>query len=120
MSVILSQIRQCIQDFDFQHLFIDELGWDRHSMQIQNSTQVFMSQPKNSTAVSRRVMHSPTKNKVRKERMANQPDDANQTEVTDYEEEIPILLLSGDVVRAFAVLLVDATERSIEQRRKAA
>lgn len=30
MSLNLDRVRQCVQDFDFRSLFVQELGWDKH------------------------------------------------------------------------------------------
>jgi hypothetical protein len=47
MSLNLPRVRQCLQNFDFRTLFIQELGWDKHSANLLVAVegQTFSLQP---------------------------------------------------------------------------
>ena len=47
MSLNVARLRQCLQSFDFRPLFIQELGWDKHSASVTVAVdgQTFCLQP---------------------------------------------------------------------------
>ncbi len=35
MTLNIARVRKCLKDFDFEPLFIEELGWDRHAANLE-------------------------------------------------------------------------------------
>ena len=45
MTFNVARVRHCLQEFQLENLFIEELGWDRHSIELNVTVDDSMVDP---------------------------------------------------------------------------